>query len=144
MVRVNPNIEISTSRGDGMRKSEPCLRRPPKDEPSTSKLAQQRVWMHCHNPKIRYSHAITTSTAIMWCNERNSPLDSMMQAKRPVDLQKLVAMRAMARRNHCGKRAAEALSPCSSFMQDAAGRQSFRRRCFISHLFATLLENLRF
>ncbi|MFW5654034.1 MAG: hypothetical protein ACOCYW_00105 [Roseicyclus sp.] len=106
-----------------------------KDEPSTSN-PDYRTWMHSmiEDQVRRYD-----IDGLMWCNERNSPLDQLIQGQAPGDFSE--ASRAEAVRRGIDVEACRrALVRMYDFMQAAIAGEDFDDGAFITFL-RVLLEN---
>ncbi|MBY4891214.1 hypothetical protein KUL25_00370 [Rhodobacteraceae bacterium N5(2021)] len=109
-----------------------------KDEPSTSN-PDYRNWMHAIIEDQVRNYDID---GIMWCNERNSPLDQMMQGQAPGDFSDAARSEAIAR----GIDVEACRRGCIAmydFMQDALGGKEFDDGAFITFI-RTLLANPEF
>jgi hypothetical protein len=107
-------------------------------EPSTSNPGY-RTWIHSMIEDQVRNHDID---GLMWCNERNSPLDTLIQGGCPGDFSAPARAEAQARGidvEGC-RRACLAMY---DFMQEAAAGKDFADGAFITFL-RTLLENPEF
>lgn len=106
-----------------------------KDEPSTSN-PDYRNWMHAIIEDQVRNYDID---GIMWCNERNSPLDQMMQGEAPGDFSEASRNEAIAR----GIDVEACRRGCIAmygFMQDALAGKAFDDGAFITFV-RMLLQN---
>ncbi|MBN7784257.1 hypothetical protein JYP51_04960 [Ponticoccus gilvus] len=106
-----------------------------KDEPSTSN-PDYRTWMHSmiEDQVRRYD-----IDGLMWCNERNSPLDQLIQGQAPGDFSE--ASRAEALRRGIDVEACRrGLIKMYEFMQAAIAGEEFDDGAFITFL-RVLMEN---
>ncbi len=119
--------------GDGSRRTGPLS-----GEPSTSNPGY-RTWIHSMIEDQVRNHDID---GLMWCNERNSPLDTLIQGGCPGDFSAPARAEAQARGidvEAC-RRACLAMY---DFMQEAAAGKDFTDGAFITFL-RTLLANPEF
>lgn len=106
-----------------------------KDEPSTSN-PDYRAWMHAivEDQVRRYD-----IDGLMWCNERNSPLDQMMQGQAPGDFSEPARAEAIAR----GVDVEACRRGCIAmydFMQAALAGEDFDDGAFITFI-RTLIQH---
>ena len=104
-------------------------------EPSTSH-PDYRTWIHSIVEDQVRNHPID---GVMWCNERNSPLDTLIQGGAPGDFSAPARREAMERGIDV-EACRRALLNLYDFMQEAAAGKAFADGAFITFLH-TLLAN---
>ena len=104
-------------------------------EPSTSNPSY-RSWIHSMIEDQVRNHALD---GVMWCNERNSPLDTLIQGSAPGDFS-ATARREAIDRGVDVERCRSALLRLYDFCQEAAAGKTFPDGSFITFL-RVLLEN---
>ncbi|WP_116133414.1 hypothetical protein [Tropicimonas sp. IMCC34043] len=106
-----------------------------KDEPSTSN-PDYRNWIHAIIEDQVRNHAID---GIMWCNERNSPLDQMMQGQAPGDFSEPARREALDRGIDV-EACRRACIRMHEFLQAAIAGETFDDGAFITFL-RVLMDN---